>query len=39
MGQAIGESIPFALGVAINPVPIIAIILMLLSHKAGTEGA
>jgi len=35
MGQAIGGSITFALGVAISPIPIIAIILMLLSKRAG----
>lgn len=35
MGQAIGESITFAVGVAISPVPIIAVILMLLSRQAG----
>jgi hypothetical protein len=37
MGQAIGESITFAIGVAISPIPIIAIILMLLSKKASTN--
>lgn len=35
MGQAIGESIPFAVGVAVCPIPIIAVILMLLSDRAG----
>jgi hypothetical protein len=35
MGQAIGESLPFAVGVAISPIPIIAVILMLLSRRAG----
>ena len=34
MGQAIGESLPFAVGVAISPIPIIAVILMLLSRRA-----
>lgn len=29
MGQAISEVLPFAIGVAISPVPIIAVILML----------
>ncbi len=29
MGQAIGDVLPLAIGVAISPVPIIAIILML----------
>ncbi len=37
MGQAIGESITFAIGVAISPIPIIAVILMLLSKKAGAN--
>ncbi|MGH9090821.1 MAG: GAP family protein [Acidimicrobiales bacterium] len=35
MGQAIGESITFAVGVAISPVPVVAVILMLLSKEAG----
>ncbi len=39
MGQAIGEALPFAVGVAISPVPIIAIILMLLSVRAGPNSA
>ena len=39
MGQAIGEALPFAIGVAISPVPIIAIILMLLSTRAGANSA
>ncbi len=37
MGQAIGESLPFAIGVAISPIPIIAVILMLLSKRAGAN--
>jgi threonine/homoserine/homoserine lactone efflux protein len=37
MGQAIGEILPFALGVAISPIPIIAIIVMLLSARAGAN--
>jgi hypothetical protein len=39
MGQAIGEVLPFAIGVAISPIPIIAIILMLLSARAGANSA
>ncbi len=39
MGQAIGEVLVFALGVAISPIPIIAIILMLLSRRAGANSA
>jgi hypothetical protein len=39
MGQAIGDLLPFALGVAISPIPIIAIIVMLLSSRAGANSA
>lgn len=39
MGQAIGDSLPLAIGVAISPVPIIAIILMLLSKRSGPNSA
>ncbi len=39
MGQAIGEALPFAVGVAISPIPVIAIILMLLSARAGANSA
>ncbi len=35
MGPVIGDLLPYAIGVAISPIPIIAVILMLLSHKAG----
>src|ERR1700712_1069171 len=34
MGAAIGSILPFAFGIAISPIPIIAAILMLLSPKA-----
>lgn len=34
MGQAIGEVLPMAVGVAISPVPIIAVILMLFTDRA-----
>jgi threonine/homoserine/homoserine lactone efflux protein len=37
VGQAIGESLPLSVGVAISPIPIIAIILMLLSKRAGSN--
>lgn len=37
MGQAIGESIAFAIAVAISPVPVIAVVLMLLSPRAGAN--
>jgi Sap, sulfolipid-1-addressing protein len=39
LGQAIGDLLPFAIGVAISPIPIIAIILMLLSRRAGANSA
>ena len=38
MGNAIGNILPLALGVAISPIPIISVILMLLSPKARTNG-
>ncbi len=34
MGAVIGELLPLAVGIAISPIPIIAVILMLLSRKA-----
>jgi threonine/homoserine/homoserine lactone efflux protein len=34
LGQVIGDLLPLALGVAISPVPVIAVILMLLAPKA-----
>jgi threonine/homoserine/homoserine lactone efflux protein len=38
MGQAIGNILPLALGVALSPIPIIAVILMLLSPRALENG-
>ena len=38
MGQAIGQILPLAVGVAISPVPIIAVILMLFSRRARVNG-
>ena len=38
MGQAIGDLLPSAIGVAISPVPIIAIVLMLGTPKARSNG-
>ena len=38
MRQAISEVLPYAIGVAISPVPIIAVILMLFSARARTNG-
>src|SRR4051794_33065468 len=39
VGQVIGDLLPFAVGVAISPIPIIAVILMLLAPKAGGTSA
>jgi hypothetical protein len=38
MGQAIGDLLPSAVGVAISPVPIIAVILMLGTPRARSNG-
>jgi len=38
VGQGIGEVLTFAIGVAISPVPIIAVILMLFSQQAKVNG-
>jgi hypothetical protein len=38
MGQAIGEILPLAIGVAISPVPIIAVVLTLGTPRAGSNG-
>jgi hypothetical protein len=38
MGEAIGASLPAAIGVAISPLPIVAVILMLFSARARTNG-
>src|ERR1700746_1167620 len=38
MGQGISEVLPFAIGIAISPVPIIAIILILFSDRARSNG-
>lgn len=37
MGEAISEVLPFAVGVAVVPVPIVAVILMLFSQRARTN--
>src|SRR3954469_2731014 len=39
MGTVIGELLPLAIGVAVSPIPIIAVILMLLAPKAGGTSA
>ena len=38
MGKAIGGSLPLAVGIALSPVPIIAVVLMLTSRKAKING-
>ena len=38
MGKAVGDTLPLAIGVAISPVPVIAVILMLLSPRAPGTG-
>jgi hypothetical protein len=38
MGQGISEVLPFAIGIAISPLPIIAVILMLFSDRARVNG-
>ena len=38
MGQGISEVLPFAIGIAISPIPIIAIILILFSTRARVNG-
>lgn len=39
MGDVIGELLPLAVGVAVSPVPVIAVILMLLAPHARAAGA
>lgn len=38
MGDAIGEFLPYAVGVAVSPLPIAAVLLMLVTKKARTNG-
>jgi threonine/homoserine/homoserine lactone efflux protein len=38
MGQAIGQLLPFAVGVAVSPMPIVAVVLMLVTPQARTNG-
>ena len=38
MGKAIGGSLPLAIGIALSPIPIIAVVLMLTSRKARVNG-
>ena len=38
MGEAVGQSLPLAVGVALSPLPIIAVVLMLTSPRARANG-
>jgi hypothetical protein len=38
VGKAIGDSLPLAVGIALSPVPIIAVVLMLTSRRAKING-
>jgi hypothetical protein len=38
MGEAIGQVLPYAIGVAISPLPIVAVILVLFSERARVNG-
>src|SRR5215207_5690416 len=38
MGEAIGRSLPLAIGVALSPIPIIAVVLILTSSRARSLG-
>ena len=37
MGQAIGQMLPFAVGIAISPIPIVAVVLMLGTRNAKSD--
>src|SRR5688500_2865886 len=39
MGPVLGDLLPLAVGVAVSPIPIIAVILMLLAPNAGGTSA
>src|SRR3954452_13643304 len=38
MGEAVGQSLPLALGVALSPFPIIAVVLMLVTERGRVNG-
>src|SRR5881392_3083453 len=38
MGQAIGQVLPLAVGVTLSPVPVIAVVLMLVTPRARVNG-
>lgn len=39
MGQAIGQAIPFAVAIALSPIPIVGVVLMLATPAGPAEGA
>jgi len=39
MGSVVGDLLPLAVGVAVSPIPVIAVILMLLAPRAGAASA
>ena len=38
MGEAIGQLLPFAVGVAVSPMPVVAMVLMLMTPQARANG-
>ena len=38
MGEAIGQMLPFAVGVAVSPMPVVALVLMLVTPKGKANG-
>jgi threonine/homoserine/homoserine lactone efflux protein len=38
LGQAIGQSLPFAIGIALSPIPIVGVVLMLATPRARVNG-
>jgi Sap, sulfolipid-1-addressing protein len=37
-GQAIGQSLPIAVGIALSPLPIVAVVLMLVTERGRVNG-
>jgi hypothetical protein len=37
MGQAIGQSLPTAIGITLSPLPIVAVVLMLVTPRGRTR--
>jgi hypothetical protein len=38
MGQAIGQALPIAVGIALSPLPIVAVVLMLITPRGRVNG-